>query len=138
MTQVRKKPLPAGRYWISLSGADVETFDSWCKSNSKRINVERRTVRAANDAILDLPADPVTAFVIFLVLKPTTFPSGQFGFPNDAPPEIKAQEDTVQRPPVPTPGDTLNDFFDSLRQTTGVRLMLVLGLVWAFTQTDRK
>lgn len=106
MAQVRKNPLPPGRYWITVIStggkSQLSNFRQWAASNPARVNITHTE-----------PAGGGTnngAFFIFEIVKlPTRFDVAQFGFPNVAGPEIQTSADTVQRPPVPTPASVVTD-----------------------------
>jgi len=105
--QVRKQPLPVGRYWITIisipgGASKLDAFNGWIGSNPTRVLLERA------EAPAEL-TDNNGGFFIFRVLKPITFDQKQFGFPNDAGPEIQHASDTIQRPPVPKVTDILDD-----------------------------
>lgn len=137
MTQVRKQPLPVGRYWISVISAgnsELDHFREWTAANPTRIKV------LASEPLDDPNSNG--AWFLFLVLKPTKFDQKQFGFPTEAGPEIQHRADTVQRPKVPTPLDTFQEAIDALGQKlrdAGImQALLIGGLVYAFTQLNRK
>jgi hypothetical protein len=137
MSQVRVQPLPVGRYWIIVTDALTSTlpggssrvlqFRAWAASNPTRVRVEHSD---SSDLTVD------GAFFIFSILQPTRFDQRSFGFPNTAGPEVQTSADTVQRPPVPTPLSTLEDWISDLTQSVGGRFAIVAGLVYLASKME--
>jgi hypothetical protein len=130
----RRQPLPPGRYWITVTSSDsaperMTHFLQWAESNAQTVIVDKREPLGGNVNGL---------FAIFTVLQPTTWDARQFGFPNVAGPEIQTSADTVQRPPVPTPGSVLSEFFGDFFGSPIGRFALVAGLVVLFTRSGDK
>lgn len=122
----RRQPLPAGRYWITVFSDDAHPdrmshFLQWCDANPGRVVVEK------SEPVVTETRNGV--FRIFTLSKPTRFDSKQFGFPNVAGPEIKSQDDTVQRPPKPTPAGELGDWLSSLAMPGGIAQWAMIGLL---------
>lgn len=138
MAQVRKQPLPVGRYWISVisptSSRDTtkaDNFRAWIKSNPQRLALEKEE---RGDG---------SFFIFRVVNKPITFDQRQFGFPNVADAGVQAAADTAQRPPTPTTADAVADIFAPIRDaiaaaaaTSGGRIALIAGLVFLASKSD--
>ncbi len=131
----RRNPLPHGRYWITVTSSPsapnrLDNFRAWAASNAQLV-------------IIDV-TEPVGqgtangAFFIFTVLEPLKFDTFQFGFPNVAGPEIQHADDTVKRPPKPTPLSALDEFFQAL-QASGVTTIAFIGIAaFVLLKGDRK
>lgn len=94
-------PIPPGRYWICVLGTDKQrAFDDWIRDMRGAVQVEATSL---NDE------DPSTEFVIFNVPQDRSpfLNAWEFGYPNNAPPEVRSLEDVEQRPePTPDPLNT--------------------------------
>lgn len=131
----RRQPLPAGRYWITVISSDsapnrMSNFLQWCDANKARVTVEKSepVINDTNNGV----------FRIFRLSKPTKFDTAQFGFPNVAGPEINTSDDTVQRPPPPTPASTLQDLLGNLTLPGSVGQWAFIGLVAFLALKDWK
>jgi len=127
----RRQPLPPGRYWITVTNSAnaperIAHFLAWAESNRQTVIVDKKEPLGG---IVD------GLFAIFTVLQKTTWDARQFGFPNVAGPEIQQASDTVQRPPEPTPGSVVSDFFGA--SPVG-RFALVAGLLALFIRSGDK
>lgn len=130
----RRQPLPPGRYWITVTSSPsapnrMTAFLQWTAANAQTIIVDKTE---------PLGGDVNGVFCIFTVLIKTNFDQKQFGFPNVAGPEIQTSDDTVQRPPQPTPGSVLSDLFGDLMATPFARLAVIGGLAYLLTRSTRK
>jgi len=122
----RRQPLPPGRYWITVTSAPnapdrMTHFLQWTAANAQTVIVDKTE---------PLGGGVNGVFCIFTVLQKTTWDAKQFGFPNVAGPEVQTADDTVQRPPVPTPGSVVSDWFADLTaalQKSGVTTLLFIG-----------
>lgn len=96
MTVQRKtNPLPVGRYWIVVNGAEnIADFDAWLLDMHNAVKLESSELDPAG----------VSQFYIFRAITNAAFlNSEQFGFPNKAPASIKSQQDVEQVPDVEEP-----------------------------------
>jgi len=129
----RRTPLPPGRYWVTVSSSPtapdrVKHFLQWTESNAQTVIVDKQEPMSGGAML----------FAIFTVLQPTTWDGKQFGFPTVAGPEIQTSADTVQRPPEPTPGSVVSDFFGDFFSSPVGRFALVAALVVVFTKSGDK
>jgi hypothetical protein len=123
--QRQVSPIPAGRYWILVSGpGNIADFDAWITDMRGAVRVETASLEQRGSAS--------SAFIIFRVPEGRApfLNAEQFGFPNFAGPEITSRADVVQRPePVPDPLDRIPDPFDAARSAA---LLFALALVLLF------
>lgn len=130
----RRQPLPAGRYWITVTSSDAAPdrmthFLQWTTSNAQTVIVDKQEpIGGGGNGV----------FAIFTVLLPTTWDAKQFGFPNVAGPEIQTADDTVQRPPVPTAGSVLTDFLGDFFSSPVGRFALLGALFVVLTRSGDK
>lgn len=97
----RRNPLPPGRYWIDVFGADIEPFDMWLKGNGAIgfvdvLSTEFFDGQPAVPPFLD--ARPARNWILFRVNAHTPFNQIEFGFPTIAGNDINTSSDTAQRP----------------------------------------
>jgi hypothetical protein len=99
----RRNPLPPGRYWVDVFPPHLDTFAAWLKTHGPTsgggdgsVTVEEtETFEGASDGSM-----PPRDFYIFDVSAPVNWEGP--GLPTVATPNIKASDDTVQKPaPVP-------------------------------------
>ncbi len=114
------RPLAPGRYWITAFGDKQGMLDAFFLGQSALGNTHTETT----EAIQSTSDHPGGSFYIFTVVNPVSWMGTVFGMPTKAGPEIHSLADTVQRPPEPTPGGTLNDFFGSLTSNPTTLLIL--------------
>lgn len=116
MSQERRSPIPAGRYWLDLSAAGAERFAQWRDMFSGYVKVE--TVQRNDESGRE--------FVIFEVLLPTDRWPDSFGlgFPSVAPPNVRTLADVLA-----TPKPNMKSWWDFDLSDLGGPLVLV-GLVW--------
>jgi hypothetical protein len=138
MSQVRKQPLPVGRFWINViddapGGTHtnrIANWEAWAAANPQRVAIDKREA-----------TDAGATWYLFRVLKPIKFDQIQFGFPNDAGGDVNTAADTSQRPPVPTVTSMLQDFLDGLTSgltSSGFGRVAMIGLLlYAFSKTDK-
>lgn len=154
MPQVRKNPLPVGRYWIYiLGGASQDIFDLWLKKNSDVVKVE--TKEAIHDPNLSQPdvtppgmpgvpsiGTPLQTFYVFNVLEPSIWPRG-VGFPNAADTNVHTTNDVTKRPPIPTVVDVAKDIAETAAEAAArMRDMALVGLglylLWRYEQGGKR
>jgi hypothetical protein len=126
----RRQPLPPGRYWITVTSSDsgpdrMTHFLQWTAANAQTVIVDKTEPLGGNVN---------GVFCIFTVLQKTSFDQKQFGYPNVAGPEINTSDDTVQRPPKPTPGDVLADIFGDIFSSGVGRFAIIVGLGYLLTR----
>lgn len=130
MAQVRKNPLPAGRYFVYQreGSKGQEIFEAWLKRNTDIVTVEQKQ---RTDPLAEMspsgwiqpglspvpgagPIGPTTAapegdvFYLWTLKEPTIWPRG-CGFPNEAEASVKSSSDATIRPPTPTAADVMED-----------------------------
>lgn len=120
--QVREvSPIPPGRYWILVTGAaNVHDFDTWVRDMAGAVKVE--TSETAPEAR--------SVFVIFRVPEGRSpfLSAPQFGFPNNAPPEVHSADDVESVPDISSPtGPNLSDL--ALPVGGGLALVVILLLL---------
>lgn len=99
--------VPPGRYWLDTFGDNRAAFSAWAKSKPE-VKVE---------GTQDFDSDPPRMFAIFVIpstasnfgLPGVWFPTVKFGFPEVAPASVQSSDDTVQKPTVVDPLNTLAD-----------------------------
>lgn len=95
--QRQVSPIPPGRYWICILGADKQrAFNDWLRDMRGAVVVESTSL---NDQV------PSTEFVIFRVPEGRSpfLDAWQFGYPNVAAPNVHTIEDAEQAPVEPNP-----------------------------------
>lgn len=135
MGQVRTQPLPAGRYWIDVRGAQLDPWMAWVRSNPQLVTVDHS--EAVEVQPVNAPAVGIT-FFIFRTSKPLRFDQKSFGFPTTAGPEVHVAADTDQRPPVPTiKSEILDPLLDKVQEAASSNLgraLLIGVLIAAFSK----
>ncbi|HUL81658.1 MAG TPA: hypothetical protein VL131_05925 [Gammaproteobacteria bacterium] len=132
--QRQTNPLPIGRYWVDVSDTPkaptlVDDFGAWADSNTSKVHVETTEETPAEHG------NPRRLFAIFSVSAPVFFPAANFGFPNDAPPNVHSEQDVFGAPPPDPPGLQLPSFGD----LAGVLpLLLILAVVLAAGNSRRR
>lgn len=138
MTEERRNPLPAGRYWLFVSEPNRIAFETWRTVNAASVKVEV-TESETN-------TDPPTEFFIFNTVESVPVPGGTgtiavplewdakaFGFPSIAGPDVHSSADVTRAPPLPKDAtDQISDALDevgSFGKAVGVGLFAV-GAVW--------
>lgn len=135
MALVRTQPLPAGRYWIDVRGAQLDAWMAWIAANPGTVTVEH--AQPVEVQPFDGPAIGIT-FFIFSTSRPLQFDQKTFGFPSSAGPDVHNAADTAQRPPVPTiKSEILDPLLDKVQEAAGStlgRALLIAVLIAAFSK----
>lgn len=114
MTVERRRPLPAGRYWIDITPKDRKAWDIWRDGmkDIPSVTIEKTEHFEAGESGWnpfgegDLPEYPERDFVIFSLSSPNlAWEAAGLKSPTIAPAEIQGSADTVNRPP-PEPSAT--------------------------------
>ena len=106
----RTNPLPTGRYWIDVVGAEnIDSFLSLMNDGKNLGVIKLENVETTEPGLLDRIAGSAgekRAFVIFHVLQPgaITLNFERFGYPTIAAACVKSEEDTAQAPDIEKPG----------------------------------
>jgi len=116
MTQERRNPIPAGRYWLDLSAQGAERFGQWRDMYTGYVQIE--SVQRSEDSGRE--------FVLFNVLLPSPRWPDSFGlgFPSVAPPNVRGLSDVLA-----TPKPTMKQWWDFDLSDLGTPLV-VIGLLW--------
>lgn len=114
MTTERRRPLPAGRYWIDITPEDRPKWETWVEGmkNIPSVTIEKIEHVEATDAQWNplgegtAPAAPERDFAIFSLTGPNiAWQAAGLKSPNIAGPEVQGAADVSQRPP-PEPSAT--------------------------------
>lgn len=124
MPQIRKNPLPAGRYWIFVQQPSIDILDQWLKYPG--VEVEKREESGGLRPFVS----PNEVFVIFDISLPLPWPRG-IGFPNSAAPDERQATDVKQRPPPQTVKQVVKDIAETASEaaTEAVTGTVVLALI---------
>jgi hypothetical protein len=152
MAQVRKNPLPAGRYWIFIQAASQDIWDLWAKKNSDVLTIEvnnpiadpnlsQPDISVPGMPGVEVPGKPNERFYIFALKEPAIWPRG-VGFPNVATPDVTMQRQVQTRPPIPTAVDVVKDIAQTAAEAAlemRNRLIMVgaLYLAWQWEQRNK-
>ena len=131
MPQVRKNPLPAGRYWIFVQAPSIEILDQWLRYPG--VTVERREESGGLRPFVS----PSEVFVLFEISLPLPWPRG-IGFPNAAAADERKAADVKQRPPPLTVKQVAKDIVETASEAaaeaiTGTVIVVAIVL-WAASQ----
>lgn len=138
MTLEKRRPLPAGRYWIDVFPQHRPKWDAYVAVMAQRGSLGVETTQYFE------PVDgaPEHTFVIFRTKEELVWPDDEMGFaPNVAGPEIQSSDDTVQKPdPAPDPLKQLNDWGNAFSKVLGVvvGVSLVAAAVVVVTTVAKK
>jgi len=90
---VRVRPLPAGRYWVTINDVDFEAFTEW-KDSTKLIRLEA----------VEPHTDPRFDFYVFRIKEPggVVWPD-QFGHPSVAAEGVTSFDQVVRAPDIEEP-----------------------------------
>lgn len=111
MAQVRKNPLPAGRYWIWI---EAKKEPDWLALRVRNFDVIKVESEAATHEGYGWNETRSGTTYIFTLSGPMTWPSG-FGFANTAAADLKTA-DTVQRGQIPTMSEDLQELERKARE----------------------
>jgi hypothetical protein len=126
MAQVRRNPLPAGRYWIWIA-ADKEP--QWLAYRVKNFDVLKIESEQATHEGYGASETRSGTTYIFTTKEPIIWPAG-IGFSNTAGQEVKKPSDVIQRGQVPTLRETATEVTDwASGFAVDVQTLVVIGLV---------
>jgi hypothetical protein len=131
MPQIRKNPLPAGRYWIFVQAPSIEILDQWLKYPGVTV------LKREESGGLRPFVSPNEVFVLFEISLPLPWPRG-IGFPNAAALNETQASDVVQRPPPMTVKQAAKDIIETASEAateaiTGTVILAAIVL-WAVSQ----
>lgn len=156
--QVRKNPLPPGRYFIDIVSTSEEVWQLWLKKNADIVTVEKKEAAAPEmpTDVIPMPGmgpyyqpparEPVpVTWYLFTLKEPAIWPRG-VGFPNEAnAPTIQQRSDVHVRGPVPTVTDVVHDIEETAAEAAqrvldaanaGWRMLLIVaGIYWLATRS---
>lgn len=122
MALQRQNPLPPGRYWQDIFHNQLPAFQDWLVRN-------RASVRAVatEDKGIDFLSGYHIIWYLFEVTAPTRWEGP--GIPTIADAGVQSSQDTVQKPTVQDPVETLAQWTSGAGSTLST--ILVLGVVGA-------
>ena len=131
MPQVRKNPLPAGRYWIFVQAPSIEILDQWLRYPG--VTIEKREESGGFKPFVS----PNEVFVLFEISLPLPWPRG-IGFPNAAAADERKAADVKTRPPPLTVKQAVKDIAETASEAatsaiTGTVIVVAIVL-WAASQ----
>jgi hypothetical protein len=131
MPQIRKNPLPAGRYWIFVQAPGIEILDQWLKYPGVTV------LKREESGGLRPFVSPNEVFVLFEISLPLPWPRG-IGFPNAAALNENQASDVVQRPPPMTVKQAAKDIIETASEAateaiTGTVIVAAIVL-WAVSR----
>jgi hypothetical protein len=119
----RRRPLPAGRYWLDVFDKDRRVWETW----STAMKAAGRLKITHTESFAEIGDSKEHDFVIFETDAETVFFPEQLGSPNIAGKEIQSSDDTLDRPdPMPDPIDQISQVASSA--ASGAKTVLTVGL----------
>jgi hypothetical protein len=141
MTIERRRPLPAGRYWVDIFERDRPQWAAW-------ISVQQNAGNAKVEATEHFPGDESKDleerdWVLFVTTAETVWPDADMGLaPNIAGKDVHSSTDTIDRPPPePDPLERLERMGDTLVRgvmTAGAVAVGVLVLVGVVSMLKKR
>lgn len=132
MALERRRPLPAGRYWLDITPEYADKWQTWRNGmqgiDSVKIEVTEHT-DPQTSVIPGIPNAPARDFVIFSLTAPNlAWEAAGLPSPTIAPASITTADDTATKPP-PTPSVT-DQFADTAKGlTTGIKVAAGVAVV---------
>ncbi|MDD5012766.1 MAG: hypothetical protein PHQ66_03945 [Candidatus Nanoarchaeia archaeon] len=125
----RRRPLPAGRYWIDVFQPNRAYWEIWSTAmkHAGRLTIEHTESFEATDG-----EETARDFVIFSTNAETIGWPDRIGSPTIAGKEIQSSADTVQRPDAPLePLDALSETLGDVKQgaKTAVAVGVAIGVL---------
>jgi hypothetical protein len=119
----RRRPLPAGRYWIDVFDKNRDVWEIWRNAMAHVGHLKVQHTESFDAVGDNEPHD----FLIFSTNAETIGWPEQIQGPNVAGPEIQSSDDTLDRPdPTPEIIDQLSTAVGSA--TSGAKTVLTVGL----------
>lgn len=115
MALERRRPLPAGRYWLDVVPGNRTQWDLWLAGmrNVPSVTIEHTEHFEAVSGVLGVPDSPARDFVIFSLTSPNVaWEVAGLPSPTIAPETVQSASDTADVPP-PEP-----DALDRLRSAS--------------------
>ena len=151
MALERRRPLPAGRYWLDVFPKNAIAWQSWSEAMTKLgsatiEHTEHFEAIPADTNLFDtgsVPAAPAHDFVIFSTSTPNiAWEAAGLPSPTIAPASVQSSDDTVTKPPPePSVLDQLSSAAAGVGTTAkvglgvGVAVVVVVGAVALFRRT---
>lgn len=126
----RRRPLPAGRYWLDVFEPKRITWEVWQRVMSRDEPDSPAPMRVEVTEHFDSDgSSPSRDFVIFRTARETVWVE-DLGSPTVAGEDIHSSADTVQRPdPEPDPLDAIREGAKGVAGSVGTATMVVAGVV---------
>lgn len=125
----RRRPLPAGRYWIDVFQPNRVAWEIWSTAMK---NVGRLTIEHTESFEPTEGEESARDFLIFSTDAETVGWPNRLGSPTIAGKEIQSSADTVQRPDAPLePLDAISEAVSSAKQgaKTAIGVGVAVGVV---------
>jgi hypothetical protein len=122
----RRRPLPAGRYWIDVFAPNRTLWEIWSTAmrNVGRLTIEHTESFGANEG------GSARDFVIFNTNAETVGWPDQIGSPTIATSDVQCSADTVQKPDAPlNPIDAISEAASDVKSTAKVAVSVGVGIV---------
>lgn len=128
MTIERRSPLPVGTYWQDLIGDRAVIWHAAVRG----LNSDGPMVRVLTTETFPAEGDaPKREWIRYKVLAPVVWDHVLLGSPTVSTEDVQTSEDTVVKPDVPGPIDTLTSPFAGLATPAKVLVWSLVGLTVA-------